>query len=377
MKMIKHRRILKRPSRKKNQKMSPKNANRLIKEKSPYLLQHAHNPVDWYSGGEEDFQKAIQENKPVFLSIGYSTCHWCHVMERESFEDEDIAGLMNEYFVSIKLDREERPDLDHIYMRAVTAMTGQAGWPLNIFLTPQKKPFWGGTYFSPEARFGSPGFKDVLRSLHEAWTNQKDHILTSAQSLMEILQEQTQKTALEPITVETLHKAFDQFNNYFDEKHGGFGSEPKFPSSHNLSFLLRWWRRTSDPRAIEMVNKTLTEMYRGGMYDQLGGGFHRYSTDQYWQVPHFEKMLYDQAILSRTYLEAYQATGKKEYAQSAREIFEYILRDMARPEGGFYSALDADSPLPENPEEKKEGAFYLWNKSEIIEIGRASCRERG
>ncbi len=350
--------------------MNKEYTNRLIKEKSPYLLQHAHNPVDWYPWGEEAFQKAQKENKPIFLSIGYSTCHWCHVMEQESFENEDIARLMNEYFVSIKVDREERPDLDHIYMSAVSAMSGQGGWPLNIFLTPDKKPFWGGTYFPPEARFGSPGFKDVLRSLHEAWVNQKDQILTSSQSLMGILQEQTQKIGSGTINEETLQKAFDQFNNYFDAQHGGFGSQPKFPSSHNLSFLLRWWQRTSNPKALAMVNKTLTEMYRGGIYDQLGGGFHRYSTDQYWQVPHFEKMLYDQAILSRTYLEAYQATGNSLYAKAAGKIFDYVLRDLRDSKGGFFSAEDADSVDPQESSsgEKKEGAFYLWKFDEVIQI---------
>ncbi len=359
--------------------MTLTHTNRLIKEKSPYLLQHAHNPVNWYPWGEEAFQKSHKENKPIFLSIGYSTCHWCHVMEHESFEDEDIARLMNEYFVSIKVDREERPDLDHIYMSAVGAMTGQGGWPLNVFLTPDKKPFWGGTYFPPEARFGSPGFKDVLCSLHEGWLNRKDQILTSAQSLMETLKQRTQTVAPAAINEKTLQKAFDQFNNYFDEQYGGFGSQPKFPSSHNLSFLLRWWQRTSHPKALEMVNKTLTEMYKGGMYDQLGGGFHRYSTDQYWQVPHFEKMLYDQAILSRTYLEAYQATGNSLYAKAAGEIFDYVLRDLHDSKGGFFSAEDADSfdasvELDINPEqrrrtqEKKEGAFYLWKFNEIVQL---------
>lgn len=370
--------------------MCPQNPNRLIKEKSPYLLQHAHNPVDWYSWGEEAFKKAKKENKPIFLSIGYSTCHWCHVMEHESFEDEETARLMNEYFVSIKVDREERPDLDHVYMSAVTAITGQGGWPLNVFLTPDRKPFWGGTYFPPEARFGSPGFKDVLRSIHEAWMKQQDQILSSAQSLVGMLQTQIQKPPAKPIKEEILQRAFDQFSSHFDEQYGGFGQQPKFPSSHNLSFLLRYWKRTSNPRALEIVNKTLTEMSKGGMYDQLGGGFHRYSTDPYWQVPHFEKMLYDQAILSRTYLEAYQATGNPLYAKAAGEIFDYVLRDLRDAKGGFFSAEDADSfdasiELDINParpgirdwrageqrrrtKEKKEGAFYLWTFKEIVDL---------
>jgi len=351
--------------------------NRLIKEKSPYLLQHAHNPVDWYPWGEEAFAKARKENKPILLSIGYSTCHWCHVMEHESFEDESVARMMNEYFVSIKVDREERSEIDQIYMSAVTALTGQGGWPLTVFLAPDRKPFWGGTYFPPEARFGMPGFKDVLRSVNEAWHEKKEEILHSSQRLTQMLQGATQQAASGmSLDTKILEGAYQQFLNSFDDQYGGFGTQPKFPSGHNLSFLLRYWKRTQEPQALEMVEETLTAMHRGGICDHLGGGFHRYATDQRWQIPHFEKMLYDQAIVARAYLEAFQATGKALYAQAAREIFEYVLRDMRDAQGGFFSAEDADSFDPQEfskkesgrPLSKKEGAFYLWRSHETIEI---------
>lgn len=345
--------------------------NKLINEKSPYLLQHAHNPVDWYPWGNEAFEKAKEEDKPIFLSIGYSTCHWCHVMEEESFSNPEIAAIMNKYFISIKVDREERPDIDNIYMQAVMAMTGRGGWPLTVFLTPDKKPFYGGTYFPPEDRWGRPGLKTILNSIADAWKNRKDEILRSGDSLTQAIKQQ-QVVAKDDKTFsldkDTFKKAYTQFLQRFDSTYGGFAGAPKFPMGHSLSYLLRYWKRTGEVKALEMVEKTLSEMARGGIYDHIGGGFHRYSTDGQWRIPHFEKMLYDQAILARAYLEAYQATGKEEYAKTAREIFEYILRDMQYPEGGFYSAEDADSPSLEDPKEKKEGAFYLWGKDEIIKV---------
>ena len=344
--------------------------NRLVKEKSPYLLQHAYNPVDWYPWGTEAFVKAKKEDKPIFLSIGYSTCHWCHVMEEESFSNLEIAQSLNKYFVSIKVDREERPDLDNIYMNAVIAMSGSGGWPSNLFLTPDLKPFYGGTYFFPEDRWGRAGFKSILNSIAKNWQSRKEKILVSAEELVDILKKQSEVKAQEtaPLDEMILKKAYEHFYVSFDAQNGGFGSAPKFPSGHQLSFLLRYWKRTKEPKALEIVEKTLAEIAKGGICDQIGGGFHRYSTDQKWLLPHFEKMLYDQAILSRAYLEAFQATGKKEYAIAAREIFEYVLRDMAYKEGGFYSAEDADSLSPENPKEKREGAFYLWSKDEILNI---------
>jgi hypothetical protein len=342
--------------------------NRLGQEKSPYLLQHAHNPVDWYPWGEEAFAKAKKEDKPIFLSIGYSTCHWCHVMEEESFENPEIAKVMNEGFVSIKVDREERPDLDQIYMQAVMAMTGSGGWPMSVFLTPDLKPFYGGTYFPPEDRWGRPGFVTVLNTLSDKWKRDRESVLNSSEELTRILRaEAKQKSALShALDEDTLKKAYAQLESQFDSRHGGFGPAPKFPRSHSLSFLLRYWKRFKVSEAIEMAEKTLQKMAGGGMYDHLGGGFHRYSTDPYWHIPHFEKMLYDQALLSKTYLEAYQAAGKKDYATVAHEIFEYVLRDMTSPQGAFYSAEDADSaPDPAHPEKKSEGAFYIWTQDEI------------
>ena len=352
---------------------SMEHTNLLINEKSPYLLQHAHNPVNWYPWGKPALEKAAKENKPIFLSIGYSTCHWCHVMEHESFEDEETARILNEYFIPIKVDREERPDLDQIYMTAVSMMNGQGGWPLNVFLTPDKKPFYGGTYFPPQSRYGMPGFKDVLRSIHDAWEKRPGEIVRSGDSLVSILKEQAASSEKGALSDETLKKAFQQFSNYFDERHGGFGQQPKFPSSHNLSFLLRYWKRASSQKALDMVEKTLTEMQKGGIYDHLGGGFHRYSTDEMWQIPHFEKMLYDQAVIARTYLEAYQATGNNIYSKTASEIFDYVLRDMTSSEGGFFSAEDADSfPFDSDSKQssvkKEEGAFYLWTYDDLIRL---------
>ncbi len=345
--------------------------NRLANEKSPYLLQHARNPVDWYPWCEEAFARAREEDKPIFLSIGYSTCHWCHVMETESFSDPDIAAVMNEHFVCVKVDREERPDVDKVYMASVVSMTGQGGWPLSVFLTPDKRPFFGGTYFPPENRMGMPGLKTVLLAIHGLWTERKEDVLRSGESVLGLLQQQTSPSGGKgaPLNAETLKKAYQHLEGTFDPRFGGFGPAPKFPSAHSLSFLLRYWKRFDEPRALEMVEKTLDSMIDGGIHDHIGGGFHRYSTDEEWHVPHFEKMLYDQATLSRTYVEAYQATGKERYARTAREILDYVLRDMTSEEGAFYSAEDADSPVsPEEPQKKREGAFYVWTKAEIADL---------
>jgi len=344
--------------------------NRLIKEKSPYLLQHADNPVDWYPWGEEAFNKSKKEDKPIFLSIGYSTCHWCHVMEEESFTNAEIAKILNEHFISIKVDREERPDIDNIYMKAVIALTGSGGWPLTVFLTPDKKPFFGGTYFPPEDKYGRAGLKRILIVIAEAWKNNREKILQSSEALTEILQKEmtSSSKSIFSLSEETLEEAYNQYLNNFDINYGGFGVAPKFPMGHSISFLLRYWKRTKDNKALEMAEKTLTQMAKGGIYDHLGGGFHRYSTDAQWKVPHFEKMLYDQAILTKAYLEAFQATEKEEYAKVAEETLEYVLREMSSPEGGFYSAEDADSLNPDNPNEKQEGAYYLWKYEQIISI---------
>jgi uncharacterized protein YyaL (SSP411 family) len=345
--------------------------NRLIKEKSPYLLQHAHNPVDWFPWGEEAFNKAKSEDKLIFLSIGYSTCHWCHVMEEESFSNPEIAAILNKHFVSIKVDREERPDIDNVHMSIVVGMTGSGGWPLTVILTPDRKPFYGGTYFPPEEKWGKPGLKSLLTTLSDTWKNQKSEILHSGDILVEAVQLQTKNKGEKPFPLnqDTLKDAYNKFLGNFDSQYGGFGYDTKFPSGHSLSFLLRYWKRSNEPKAFEMVEKTLTSIAAGGIHDHIGGGFHRYSTDARWLVPHFEKMLYDQAILSRAYLEAYQATHKEEYAAIARDIFEYVLRDMTSPEGGFYSAEDADSAYDAKyPSKKKEGVFYLWSKDEIISL---------
>ncbi len=344
-------------------------SNRLIHEKSPYLLQHADNPVDWYPWGEEAFAKAKKEDKPIFLSIGYSTCHWCHVMEHESFEDVKVAEKINEYFVPIKVDREERPDIDSIYMSAVMALTGHGGWPMTVILTPDKKPFFGGTYYPPYPKWGSPGLMEIMEFIHKAWQNNRQELIESSTSLTDVLKEKSSQGEKVPLTENTFKRAFNYFFQNYDQHFGGFGHAPKFPSSHNLSFLLRYWKRSGDPQALKMVEHTLQEMAKGGMYDQLGGGFHRYSTDEKWHVPHFEKMLYDQAILVRTYLEAYQITRNEFYARTAREIFDYVLRDMRDKVGGFYSAEDADSLDPaQEGDQKKEGAFYVWDHKEIENV---------
>lgn len=316
--------------------------NRLVFEKSPYLLQHAANPVDWHPWGEEAFQKAKDADKPVFLSIGYSTCHWCHVMEHESFEDPQLAALLNEVFIPIKVDREERPDIDQIYMSVCQALTGAGGWPLTIILTPEKEPFFAGTYFPKESRFQRIGLMELIPNLSELWKKKRGELLESADKIVNYLKQNSSPAAGE-LNKPILDKAYQQLSDRFDGVQGGFGSAPKFPSVHNLIFLLRYWHRTGENHALEMVETTLKKMRLGGIFDQIGFGFHRYSTDPYWLVPHFEKMLYDQAMLVMAYVEAFQATGKEEYAQTAREILTYVLRDMTSPEGGFYSAEDADS----------------------------------
>lgn len=335
--------------------------NRLINETSPYLLQHSHNPVDWYPWCDEAFQKAADEDKPVFLSIGYSTCHWCHVMEKESFEDEKVADLMNNVFVSIKVDREERPDIDNIYMMVCQMMTGSGGWPLSIIMTPGRKPFFAGTYFPKENRYGRIGFKELIRSIDNAWKTKRNDIIKSADDITNYLKQIYKKDSAATITEEIIEKAFDHFEKRFDDEFGGFGSSPKFPSPHNLMFLLRYWKKTGNKLALEMVTKTLSNMRMGGIYDHVGFGFHRYSTDKEWLVPHFEKMLYDQAMLIIIYSEAFTATGNSAFKKTAEEIIEYLMRDMHSENGGFYSAEDADS-------EGEEGKFYVWTKSELLDI---------
>jgi len=325
-------------------KMEHKHTNRLAKEKSPYLLQHAHNPVDWYPWGAEAFEKAKKEDKPIFLSVGYSTCHWCHVMEHESFEDETLAAYLNEHFVSIKVDREERPDVDQIYMAAVQAMTGQGGWPLSAWLTPDLKPFMGGTYFPKDDRYGRPGFITILKRIDELWKSKRTELNESAEQIGEHLKKMSAVEAPGEVKLEAVfEKAALQMERSFEPKYGGFSQQPKFPHSTTISVLLRRYLRTGDKKSLEMAEKSLEGMARGGIYDQLGGGFARYSTDSMWLVPHFEKMLYDNALLASCYLEAWQLTKKESYAKIVRETLDYILRDMTSKEGGFYSAEDADS----------------------------------
>ena len=349
--------------------MHDKQRNHLDGQKSPYLLQHVDNPVDWYPWEEAALLKAQREQKPILLSIGYSTCHWCHVMAHESFENEDIAQIMNEHFVSIKVDREERPDLDQIYMTATTAMTGQGGWPLTVFLSPDGKPFYGGTYFPPVAKWGSPGFKDLLKTIAQSWKDRRSEILTSSDEITQLLRQQTQRftASTEMPSAVILDDAYHQISRQFDHQNGGFGGAPKFPMGHQLSFLLRYHKRSHEKKALEMVEATLTAIAKGGIYDHLGGGFHRYSTDACWHVPHFEKMLYDQALLVRAYLECYQITGHFDYARVARETLDYVLREMQDAQGAFYCAQDADS-LVEDGSHKSEGAYFIWSQQQMIQI---------
>ncbi len=341
--------------------------NRLASESSPYLLQHKDNPVDWYPWGSEAFSRARAEGKPVFLSIGYSTCHWCHVMEHESFENESLAKALNRDFVAIKVDREERPDVDDIYMAAVQAMTGSGGWPLSLFLTPEGKPFYGGTYFPPEDRWGRPGFATVLTSVARAWKERPEQIEESAGEMHRHLESLSRGLPeAEGVGPETLARAAHALASDFDGAHGGFGGAPKFPPSMRLELLLRWGRRSGDPSAREMVEKTLEAMAAGGMYDQIGGGFHRYSVDERWLVPHFEKMLYDNAMLARLYLLAARAYGREDFRRVARETLDYLIREMTPPGGGFFAAQDADSG-------GHEGTYYVWNPESVLEAVGASA----
>lgn len=343
--------------------------NRLIHEKSPYLLQHAHNPVNWYPWSEEAFEKARQENKPVFLSVGYATCHWCHVMERESFEDEEAAAALNDAFVPIKVDREERPDIDAVYMAACHMVSGSGGWPLNVMMTPDKKPFFAGTYFPKHTRFGRPGLVETCRQIESLWKNDPMRVLDAADSIVGHLSQSFAYACDtdQSLNVDSLDQAFKQLSRSYDPQYGGFDQAPKFPTPHRLLFLLRHHHRTGNAHALEMVSHTLTAMFQGGLWDHVGFGFHRYSTDARWLLPHFEKMLYDQALLAMAYSEAYQVTGQGFFLQTAKEIFTYVLRDMTHPEGGFYTAEDADS-------EGEEGKFYVWPLDEFEKIAGAATQ---
>lgn len=344
--------------------------NRLIHQKSPYLLLHAHNPVDWYAWGEEAFSKARRENKPIFLSVGYFTCHWCHVMERESYSNPAIAKLLNGSFVAVKVDREERPDVDSTYMSFVEATTGSGGWPMNVFLTPELKPFFGGTYFPPEDRLGRPGLKTVLPRIAETWRDHRREIVQSADKVTGQLQNFVNQGVGNggSLKADLLDRAYTAIRQGYDSANGGFGRAPKFPRPVTLEFLLRYWKRTGKPEALDMALHTLRAMAGGGMHDALGGGFHRYSTDEFWRVPHFEKMLYDQAQLALVYTEAYQISHDQFYADVARDTLDFVLREMRGPGGGFYSALDADSQIEKGKSEHGEGAFYVWRAAETGQV---------
>lgn len=333
--------------------------NHLKNQTSPYLLQHADNPVHWYPWCEEAFVRAREEDKPVFLSIGYSTCHWCHVMAQESFEDTQIAEILNQYFISIKVDKEERPDIDSIYMSVCQAFTGSGGWPTTVFLTPDQKPFYAGTYFPKTARYGQIGLETLLLAIKEKWNTDRVSLLKSADEVISFLKRESDGAG--DVDEALPDVAFALYKRIFDKKFGGFGDAPKFPTPHNLLFLLRYYERSRKPEAIDMVEKTLMQMYQGGLFDHIGGGFSRYSTDPYFLVPHFEKMLYDNALLILTYCKAYQVTGAQLYRTVAEKTADYILREMTDPEGGFYSAQDADS-------EGVEGKYYLFEPAEIIRI---------
>ena len=345
----------------KENKTKEKYVNRLAKESSPYLLQHKNNPVNWYPWGREAFDKAKELDLPIFLSIGYSTCHWCHVMEHESFEDEKVAQLLNENYISIKVDREELPEIDHVYMSVCQAMTGRGGWPLTIIMTPRKEPFFAGTYFSKTGRFGRPGMLELLPSISDAWKNKREGLIASAEKVNSFLLQSNKKVIGETLDQTVLENAYAQFISKYDKINGGFGTKPKFPSAHNLIFLLRYHYMNKDKTSLMMVENTLQKMRLGGIFDHIGYGFHRYSTDKEWLVPHFEKMLYDQAMLTIAYTEAFQITGNKLYQNIAEEILAYVSRDMTDKRGGFYSAEDADS-------EGEEGLFYFWTLKELQKI---------
>ncbi len=348
---------------------TPRHTNHLVHETSPYLLQHAHNPVDWYPWGEEALARARQEDKPIFLSIGYAACHWCHVMERESFENEAIAKILNEHFICIKVDREERPDLDEIYMMATQLVTSSGGWPMSVWLTPDLKPFYAGTYFPPNDRWGRPGFGRVLESLADAYHSDRDKIERTAREITRSVQNAlSDNLSSASVTLEWVSVAAEALQDRYDPLYGGFGGAPKFPHTMDLMLLLREYRRTHNQEILQMVTHSLNRMARGGMYDQLGGGFHRYSVDDRWLIPHFEKMLYDNALLARTYLEAFQVTGEESFARIARETLDYVIREMQSSEGGYFSSTDADS-------EGEEGKFFVWSPEEIQAVlGEAEAK---